>query len=199
MSARLVVVDPDFEAQYERVRDQLLVPMAEAARSGRSPDVLVEAPAAFRTVGACLAAAVEKGPRVWTPNGRWEHEGLRIVDLPTSSLDLLYSALRELSGALVEPSGSGHPAGTAVALRALDATGEGTAVRLVGTMARVLSLMDLAPDADTAVLTVALEAADGQGVRLTYAQEDAWQRLAHRLTMLLTEDAPLHRFLYRSD
>jgi hypothetical protein len=192
-------VDPDFEAQYERVRDRLLVPMAEAAHRGRGPDVLLEAPVAFRTVGACLAAAVADGPRVWTPNGRWEHEGLRIVDLPTSPLDLLYSALRELSGALVEPSDSAHPAGTAGALRALDATGEGTAVRLVGTMARVLSLMDLAPDADTAVLTAALEAADGRDVRLTYAQEDAWQRLAHRLTMLLTEDAPLHRFLYRSD
>jgi hypothetical protein len=33
-------------------------------------------------------------------------------------------------------------------------------------------------------------------VRLSYGQDEAWQRLAHRLTMLLTESAPLHRFLY---
>lgn len=196
MSARLVVVDPDFEAQCERVNEHLLVPVAESTRGGQGHEALVEALAAFRSISDSLAAAVERGPRVWTPNGRWEHEGLRIVDLPTPHIDLLYSVLRELSGALVGSPDSTRPTGTAVALHSLDSAGEGTAVSLVGTMARVLSLMDLTPDTDTDTLTGALEAADGQDVRLTYAQEDAWQRLAHRLTMLLTEDAPLHRFLY---
>ncbi|WP_256725687.1 hypothetical protein [Streptomyces sp. IMTB 2501] len=170
--------------------------MAESTRGGHGHDVLMEGVAAFRSISESLTAAVERGPRVWTPNGRWEHEGLRIVDLPTAHIDLLYSVLRELSGALVKPADSAHPTGTAAALRSLDSSGEGTAVRLVGTMARVLSLMDLTADKDTDTLTAALEAADGHEVRLTYAQEDAWQRLAHRLTMLLTEEAPLHRFLY---
>ncbi len=56
--------------------------------------------------------------------------------------------------------------------------------------------MDLTPDADTATLFAAIEAGGGEDVRLGYGQDEAWQRLAHRLTMLLTESAPLHRFLY---
>lgn len=81
-------------------------------------------------------------------------------------------------------------------MRATVLSPEKTGVGLVGALARVLSLVDLAPDADTAALFAALEAADGEDVRLTYAQDEAWQRLAHRVTMLLTESAPLHRFLY---
>ena len=47
-----------------------------------------------------------------------------------------------------------------------------------------------------ALLMAALEAAGGEDVRLTYTQEEAWQRLAHRVTVLLTESLPLHRFLH---
>ncbi|MGW5665751.1 hypothetical protein ACWEWG_38015 [Streptomyces sp. NPDC003758] len=193
-SVRLVVVDPELDAQCERVEQHLLVPLAGAPREGCDHALFADGLAAFRRVRAALAEAVARGPRVWTPNGRWEHEGLRVVQLPTEETDLLYALLRELSGALVaspQPSG-----GVAAFLGDASAEGE-SAAGLVGALARVLSMVDLAPDADTDVLFTTLQTAAGdEDVRLSYAQEEAWQRLAHRVTMLLTESAPLHRFLY---
>ncbi|OEU90410.1 hypothetical protein DB35_04045 [Streptomyces abyssalis] len=194
MPARLCVVDPDFDAQCDRAEKLLLQPLAESTRGMDEQDLLADGLAAFRRNRDSLAEAVARGPRVWTPNGRFEHEGLRIVTLPTARIDLLYAVLRELSRALVAASNPDD--GLAAALRSLPSSTEDTAVGLVGGFARVMSLMDLTPDADTATLSAALEAADGEDVRLTYAEEDAWQRLAHRVTMLLTESPPLHRFLY---
>lgn len=104
--------------------------------------------------------------------------------------------LRELSGLLVAPPDLPDPSGVVATVRGTVLTPEKTAVGLVGALARVLSLVDLTPDADTATLFAAIEAAGGEDVRLGYGQDEAWQRLAHRLTMLLTESAPLHRFLY---
>jgi hypothetical protein len=63
-------------------------------------------------------------------------------------------------------------------------------------LARVLSMVDLTPDADTVTLFAVPEADDGEDVRLTYAQDEAWQRLGYRIAMLLTESAPLHLFPY---
>jgi len=195
-SVRLVVVDPDLDAQCDRVEEHLLAPLAESTGGARDHALVADGLAAFRCIRETLAAAVARGPRVWTPNGRWEHEGLRIANLPTSETDLLYALLRELSGVLVAPPDLPDPSGVAVALRGSVLPAEETAVGLVGALARVLSMVDLTPDADTATLFAVLEAADGEDVRLTYAQDEAWQRLAHRVTMLLTESAPLHRFLY---
>ncbi|MFF4207953.1 hypothetical protein ACFYZE_01025 [Streptomyces sp. NPDC001796] len=192
-SVRLVVVDPELDAQCDRVEQHVLVPLAEAPREGGDHALFAGGLAAFRRVRATLAEAVARGPRVWTPNGRWEHEGLRVVRLPTEETDLLYALLRELSGALVAPPEPSR--GVAAFLGEVSSNGE-SAAGLVGALARVLSMVDLAPDADTDVLLAALEAAGDEDVRLSYAQEEAWQRLAHRVTMLLTESAPLHRFLH---
>jgi len=192
--ARLCVVDTDFDAQCDRAEKLLLMPLAESTPGIPEHDLLVAGLTAFRCNRESLAEAVAQGPRVWTPNGRFEHEGLRIVNLPTTRIDLLYAVLRELSGALV--AASSHSGGLAAALRSFPSSAEDTAVSLVGALARVMSMMDLTPDADTTILFAAVEAADGEDVRLTYAEEDAWQRLAHRVTMLLTESSPLHRFLY---
>ncbi|MFE0327562.1 hypothetical protein ACWEWI_03520 [Streptomyces sp. NPDC003753] len=193
-SVRLVVVDPELDAQCDRVEQRLLVPLVKAPREGCDHALFADGLAAFRHIRAALAEAVARGPRVWTPNGRWEHEGLRVVQLPAEETDLLYALLRELSGALVaspQPSG-----GVAAFLGDVSAEGE-SAVGLVGALARVLSMVDLAPDADTDVLFTTLQTAAGdEDVRLSHVQEEAWQRLAHRVTMLLTESAPLHRFLY---
>ncbi|MPY61997.1 hypothetical protein [Streptomyces spongiae] len=199
MSVHLIVVDPDLDAQCERVEERLLVPLAGSIRGTGDDALCADGLAAFRRIRTELTDAVARGPRVWTPNGRWEHEGLRIARIPVRDTDVLYALLRELSAALVSPPDLPGPSGVVAALRAtVPSTGpaEDTAVGLVGALARVLSLVDLAPDADTAALFAVLEAAGGEDVRLTYAQEDAWQRLAHRVTMLLTESAPLHRFLY---
>lgn len=198
-AVRLVVVDPDLDAQCDRVEERLLAPLAESPLGAGEHALCVDGLAAFRRIRAALADAVARGPRVWTPNGRWEHEGLRIVGIPTRDTDVLYALLRELSAALVADPDLPGPSGAVSALRGMfpsTGPGEDTAVGLVGALARVLSLVDLAPDADTTALFAVLEAAGGEDVRLTYAQEDAWQRLAHRVTMLLTESAPLHRFLY---
>ncbi|MFJ9584557.1 hypothetical protein [Streptomyces acidicola] len=198
-SARIVVVDPDLGAQCDRAEHHLLAPLAGSTRGTRDHALFTDGLAAFRRIRTALAEAVARGPRVWTPNGRWEHEGLRIAEIPPRETDVLYALLRELSAALVSPPDAPDHSGVVAALR--DTTpsagpGTDTAVGLVGTLARVLALVDLAADADTATLFAALEAADGEDVRLTHTQEDAWQRLAHRVTMLLTESEPLHRFLY---
>ncbi|NUQ95731.1 MAG: hypothetical protein HOY79_03960 [Streptomyces sp.] len=196
MPLRLVVVDPHLKAQCDQVEEHLLAPLAEATRSARDHTLFADGLAAFRYIQEMLAEAVARGPRVWTPNGKWEHEGLRIVNLPSAETDLLYALLRKLSGALVAPPELSDQSDVVAALRRSIPSPEGNVVGLVGTLARVLSMVDLTSDADTATLSAALEAADGEDVRLTYAQEDAWQRLAHRVTMLLTESTPLHRFLY---
>ncbi|WP_328684551.1 hypothetical protein OG226_39675 [Streptomyces sp. NBC_01261] len=195
-SVRLVVVDPDLEAQCDRVEEHLLVPLAESVSGVSGHALFADGLVAFRRVRETLAEAVARGPKVWQPNGRWEHEGLRIVELPTEETDLLYALLRELSGLLVAPPDLPDPSGVVATVRTTVLTPEKTAVGLVGALARVLSLVDLTPDADTAILFAAVEAAGDEDVRLSYGQDEAWQRLAHRLTMLLTESAPLHRFLY---
>lgn len=202
-AVRLIVVDPDLDAQCDRVEERLLAPLAESSRGTGGHALCADGLAAFRRIRTALADAVARGPRVWTPNGRWEHEGLRVAEMSTRDTDVLYALLRELSAALVAdpglPGPGAGPSGAVTALRGMfpsTGPGEDTAVGLVGALARVLSLVDLAPDADTTALFAVLEAAGGEDVRLTYAQEDAWQRLAHRVTMLLTESAPLHRFLY---
>jgi hypothetical protein len=198
-AVRLIVVDPDLDAQCDRVEERLLVPLAGATRGTGDHALCADGLAAFRRIRTALTDAVARGPRVWTPNGRWEHEGLRIASIPARDTDVLYALLRELSAALLtEPDLSGPPGVVAALHGTIPSTRptEDTAVGLVGALARVLSLVDLAPDADTTALFAVLEAADGEDVRLTYAQEDAWQGFAHRVTMLLTESAPLHRFLY---
>ncbi|MFD4561397.1 hypothetical protein ACFWP5_44975 [Streptomyces sp. NPDC058469] len=195
-SVRLVVVDPDLEAQCDRVEEHLLAPLAESVGGASGHALFADGLAAFRRVRETLAEAVARGPKVRSPNGRWEHEGLRIVELPTDQTDLLYALLRELSGLLVAPPDLPDPSGVVATVRGTVLTPAKTAVGLVGALARVLSLVDLTPDADTATLFAAIEAAGGEDVRLSYGQDEAWQRLAHRLTMLLTESAPLHRFLY---
>ncbi|MCX4809649.1 hypothetical protein OG601_03300 [Streptomyces sp. NBC_01239] len=196
-SVRLVVVDPDLEAQCDRVEEHLLAPLAETVGgAGGDHALFADGLVTFRRVRETLAEAVARGPKVRTPNGRWEHEGLRLVELPTGDTDLLYALLRELSGLLVAPPDLPDPSGVVATVRTTVLTPEKTAVGLVGALARVLSLVDLTPDADTATLFAAIEAGGGEDVRLSYGQDEAWQRLAHRLTMLLTESAPLHRFLY---
>ncbi|MFI6464817.1 hypothetical protein [Streptomyces sp. NPDC050528] len=195
-SVRLVVVDPDLEAQCDQVEEHLLAPLAESVGPASDHALFADGLAVFRRVREALADAVARGPKVWTPNGRWEHEGLRIVELPTEDTDLLYALLRELSGLLVAPPDLPDPSGVVATVRTTVLTPEKTAVGLVGALARVLSLVDLTPDADTATLFAAIEAGGGEDVRLGYGEDEAWQRLAHRLTMLLTESAPLHRFLY---
>ncbi len=132
---------------------------------------------------------------MWTPNGKWEHEGLRIASLFTTDTDLLYALSRKLSGVLVAPPELSDQSDVVAALHNINSSPQESVVGLVGALARVLSMADLTPDADTAILSAALKAAGGDDVRLTYTQEDAWQRLAHRVTVLLTESAPLHRFL----
>jgi hypothetical protein len=195
-SVRLVVVDPDLTTQCDLVEKHLLTPLAGSPHLTDEHGLFGDGLAVFRRIREALAEAVARGPRVWTPNGRWEHEGLRIVTLPTADTDVLYALLRELSGALVAPRDLPDPSGLVAALHGGVLSAEGPAVGLVGALARVLSMVDLTPDDDATTLFAALEAADGEDVRLNYTQEEAWQRLAHRVTMLLTESAPLHRFLY---
>ncbi|MGA5703328.1 hypothetical protein [Peterkaempfera bronchialis] len=215
---RLVVVDGELTGQLDLVETRLLAPLAglgtadagaaapasaevlpgtvPGVLAGVLPGVLADragALAALRRLRAAVSGAEVRGPRVWAPNGRWEHAGLRLVRLPAADVDLLYAALRELSAALAAPAAAGGGL-TRLLGRLAEATGE-TPAALVGALARSLAAVDLVPDADTAELARALRASDGDDIRLTAEQEEAWQRLAHRVTMLLTEAVPLHRFL----
>ncbi|MFF4651782.1 hypothetical protein [Streptomyces sp. NPDC001380] len=216
---RLVLVDVELAGQFDLVEGRLLAPLAESGavpggRPGPAAACPAAAPAAalgaLRRLRGVVSEAVDRGPRVWAPNGRWEHAGLRLVRLPVDDVDLLYAVLRELSAALAAPDaeggpGAGRPRGSAGGgtghggpgplLDELAAAAGETPAALVGALARVLAAVDLVPDADTALLARALRAADRGDVRLTADEEEAWQRLAHRVTMVLTESVPLHRFL----
>ncbi|WP_377270650.1 hypothetical protein [Peterkaempfera sp. SMS 1(5)a] len=198
---RLIVVDGELTGQLDLVGRCLLAPLADPGTAAHrpSPTLLPADPTAVlgalqRLTGA-VSAAVARGPRVWAPNGRWEHAGLRLVRLPPADVDLLYAALRELSAAMVAPSADAAGGSLAPLLADLAAAAGQAPAALVGALARVLAAVDLMPDGDTALLTDALRSADGEDVRLTTDEEEAWQRLAHRVTMVLTESVPLHRFL----
>lgn len=198
---RLIVVDGELTDQLDLVGRCLLTPLADPGTVAGRPPVTDPAAAseALRRLTETVSEAVARGPRVWAPNGRWEHAGLRLVRLSSADVDVLYAVLRELSGALAAPApadGDAGAPGRLTALLAELATAAGqTPAALVGALARVLATVDLVPDGDTALLALALRAADGEDVRLTSEQEEAWQRLAHRVTMVLTESVPLHRFL----
>jgi hypothetical protein len=183
----LVVADGGLTAEFDVVEESLLAPLARGAALEVVADAAA-ALAALHRIRAALTAAVAEGPRVLAPNGRWEHAGLRLVRLDSADLDLLRAARLDLTRALLTPS-------RADLLRGLSG-GEAAPTALVGALARALSATDLAPDEDTAALTDALRGvAAGDDIRLTAQQEESWQRLAHRVTMLLTESPPLHRFL----
>ena len=130
-SVRLVVVDPDLEAQCDRVEEHLLAPLAEIVGGAGGHPLFADGLAVFRRVREALADAVARGPKVWSPNGRWEHEGLRIVELPTEDTDLLYALLRELSGLLVAPPDLPDPSGVVATVRTTVTSAKGSPLALI--------------------------------------------------------------------
>jgi len=200
----LVLVDEDVEALLDAVEGELLIPLAR--RIGRPPSA-GPAPAALGRLREALERPVHG--RVLAPNGRWVHAGLRLVPLCRADLEALHALLREASAALVAgggPAAAAEAGAFPAALDACAASAGTTPHALTGALARLLAVLDLPPDADTAVLAEALagpaggaDAARTADVVLTGPQEQAYQRLAHRVTMLLTESDPLHRFLLAPD
>jgi hypothetical protein len=207
----LVLVDDDVEDLFERAETDLLLPLAQSPASAEARPAL----AALRRLRAALDTPVESSPasssvaarrtppvsetrpahpRVFAPNGRWEHAGLRLAALASADLEALRGLLLSLSAGLLDEA-LPHPVSELPRPRAR-----------MGALARLLAVLDLPPDHDTRELSRALDpetrpnqAPHSPDIVLTHDQERSFQRLAHRVTMLLTESDPLHRFLLTPD
>lgn len=149
-------------------------------------------------------------PRLLAPDGRYEHLPLRAVRLDPADLHLLAGAVAVINQALspaadkqeadedqclvdllellscMEPDSALWPA----IPRRL------TPSELLRPLARLVAVLDLAPDRDTQMLTDALRAHPEEDLVLTAAQESAYQRVAGRINLLLADADPVSRYLY---
>lgn len=64
-SVRLIVVDPDLDAQCERVEKHLLAPLAGSAHGTGDHALFTDGLAAFQRIRTAPGEAVSRGPRVW--------------------------------------------------------------------------------------------------------------------------------------
>jgi hypothetical protein len=207
----VVLVDDEVDELFEAVTAELLAPLTETSadaevrsadaalrRLRAALDVPIDAREASTAAAAGgrsappVAAATSGHPRVFAPNGRWEHAGLRLAALAAADLEALRGLLLSLSAGLLDEGPPRHPVTRLSRPRAR-----------MGALARLLAVLDLPPDHDTRQLSRALDPesrpADSPDVVLTHDQERSFQRFAHRVTMLLTESDPLHRFLLTPD
>jgi hypothetical protein len=162
---------------------------AEAGRTGRllAPSGLVNLP----------------GRALRSPGGRqYEHVPLRLSPVSPADTGRLSAAARALGDphaddnvreALAEGAAAYVPAAAVMAgLRACDPAAEMTA-----TAARVAGLLDLAPDADTALLARIIEAAAPDAdIILDQEGEAAYERFARRANAMWGLSDPLSLYLY---
>ncbi|ASR39930.1 hypothetical protein BAY61_32115 (plasmid) [Prauserella marina] len=144
------------------------------------------------------------GPWLYAPDGRYQHAPIRVVPLAPDDLSTLEAAVHTCVRALTPGAGADDPAlaDLAEVIDQLELPGDDIGRRppITGrhgldALARVVALLDLAPDTDTHTLT-ALVTDQSTDITFTASQEAAYQRLTTRWVALLSNGAPLHRYQY---
>lgn len=133
------------------------------------------------------------------PDGRYEHRPLRLVTLAQADLDLLAAATATMghalaaapAGELAEALGAGAEAACSLTYGSTP-----TPVDIVTGLTRALGVLDLAPDADTELLTSLLAVPPTAAVTLTPAADAAYARLADRINTMWADGSDLDRFGY---
>lgn len=145
-----------------------------------------------------------EGPWLYAPDGHYQHTPVRVVLIDPQDLATLEAAVHTCIRALTPGAGQGDPAladlAEVIGQVELDDDHIGHRPPISGrrgldALARVVALLDLAPDADTQILATLVtdQAAD---IVLTEPQEAAYQRMSNRWTALISDADPLHRYLY---
>jgi hypothetical protein len=134
-------------------------------------------------------------PRLYAPDGRYEHLPLRFAEIDPDDLATLAAATRALGHDLAaRPHGD-----TADILgdyaRGRDGYTRTSPAELVTRLARVHGLLDLGWTDDTVLLRGRLAGADGDVV-LDVAAEAAYQRTADQLNGMWTAGSGLDRYRY---
>lgn len=201
-TATLVPDDEDFRVLVARGEESLLLELATAEdeeQYGEQPWQLPKPIAnqvalkAYHRIQDVLDKHRRRPrSRLLSPDGRYEHVPLLLVELPAEDLEVIDGVLQALNRAL-----AGDEQDLAELLRDIAGAWGMTAAELVGDFSRVVAVLALAPDEDTRQLTRRLAAtAPGADVVLTVAEEAAYQRVANRLNLLLAAADPLDRFKY---
>lgn len=171
---------------------------------------------AFGRVWDALAAVLDElrpgqpaGPRLLGPDGRYEHMPVRLAELDQADLETLAAAVTVANRALSvtalgdDPQQRRQLRDLAKLLGLIEVDTDlwplhaapTTAADLLRPLARLVAVLDLPADADTAALVAALGDRAGDVV-LTPSEEAAYRRLTRRWNLLLTDANPLHRYLY---
>ncbi|CCG04795.1 hypothetical protein [Blastococcus saxobsidens] len=154
--------------------------------------------AAVQRLLAALAPTQSRGPgcgRLLAPDGRYEHAPMTALSLPAADIELLSATAAAL----------GHPGLDAHLAELVDAHAAQLAggyrrtgrIELVSLLARLASLLDLAPTDDTRLLTARLRATPlGIDCVLSDAEEAAHARTADRMNHLWARGSGIDRYLY---
>lgn len=145
-----------------------------------------------------------EGPWLYAPDGRYQHTPVRGVLIDPQDLATLEAAVHTCMRALTPGAAQGDPAladlAEVIGQVELDDDHIGQQPPITGrqaldALARLVALLDLAPDADTQTLTT-LVTDQATDIVLTEQQEAAYQRMANRWIALISDADPLHRYLY---
>ena len=129
------------------------------------------------------------------PGSLYEHAPLRLADVDVADVATLAAAAR-VFGDPHAPWFVKEAIGNAATTVYRDGGAEARA-RLVMTAARIAGLLDLAPDADTELLTAIIGAAGpGADVVLDHEGEAAYERYARRANAMWALSDPLSMYLY---
>lgn len=209
--------DPDSNPGPDAERWLLPEPIADGRADDAFGRVLDELREHLDVVQHPLPDAGTGRPRLLAPDGRYEHLPLRAVPLDQADLHLLAGAVAVINQALSLDAGKREtdpdqsrklddlldllssmepdPVLWETAPQALTSR-RLTASELLRPLARLVAVLDLAPDEDTRMLTAALRANPEHDLVLTASQERAYQRVASRINLLLADADPVSRYLY---
>jgi hypothetical protein len=148
--------------------------------------------------------------RLLAPDGRYEHLPLRVVPVDQADLEILSAAVAVMNQALASqpPDGAGRVQQHMLIdlrqrLESFDPDPlvwphptPDTPAGYLRPLARLIAVLDLPADEDTALLLDTLSACPDQDVVFAPRHELAYQRVARRLNLLLADSDPLGQFQY---